>query len=134
MKTRTFYTLNLFKLEDNALLENGASDKILFKHRKIWSIASNNWKLKRVSFERLEKAKKLYNAIKRAWHYKDLYLHYDSYESTQKRASFYSKKEDLQLEKIKTLCKPLDLVLSCSTFAHIYTIDKTTKKLLCEVM
>ena len=131
---QTFYTLKLFKIEDNALLENGASDKVLFKHRKIWSLASKNWAMKRVSYKRLEQAKALYNAIKKAWRLKDLYLEADSNEYTQKRACYYSKKEDEQLDKIKRLCKPLDLVLSCSTFAHVYTTDKASKKLLCEVM
>lgn len=131
---KTFYTLKLFLLEDKALQENGASDKALFKHRKIWNIASCGWKLKRVSYQRLEQAKNLYNAIKRAWHYKDLSLEFDSYEHTQRRASYYSKKEDKQLEKIKALCKPLNLVLSCSTFAHVYRIDKATKRLESEIM
>lgn len=129
-----YYTLKNFKNENDFLLNNGASDKALFKVRKIWAIASHNWELKRVSYKRLEQAKNLYNAIKRAWHFKDLYLEADSNEYTQKRANYYSHKEDEQLDKIKKLAKPLKLTLSCSTFAHIYTTDKETKRLLCEVM
>lgn len=129
-----YYTLKQFRNENDFLLKNGASDKALFKFRKIWVIASHNWDLKRVSYKRLEQANKLYNAVKRAWHFKDLYLEADSCEYTQKRANYYSRKEDEQLEKIKKLAKPLNLTLSCSTFAHIYTTEKGTNRLLTEVM
>lgn len=129
-----YYTLKHFKKESEFLIKNCASDKTLFKFRKIWAIASHNWELKRVSYKRLEQAKKIYNAIKRSWRFKDLYLEADSNEYTQKRANYYSHKEDEQLEKIMKLSKPLNLTLSCSTFAHIYTTEKGTKRLLTEVM
>lgn len=113
-----YYTLKAF-IQTTELLK---SEKALFKERKIWRLASFDWKLKRVSFKRLEQAKKLYNAVRRAWHYKDMSLNYDQYDNprAQRLANYYSALEDKQLEKIKALCKPLKLTLQCSTWAHIY--------------
>lgn len=95
------------------------SEKAIFKARTIWRLASFDWKLKRVSLKRLEQAKKLYNAVRRAWHYKDLNLEYDSVFA-EKTAKHYSEKESQKLEQIKQLCKPLGLTLICSCWAHIY--------------
>ena len=110
-----YYTPKTLQSETAFLL----SEKAIYKARTIWRLASFDWKLKRVSYKRLEQAKKLYNAVRRAWHYKDLNLEYDSVFN-ERLAKAYSKKEGLQLEKIKALCKPLKLTLICSTWAHIY--------------
>lgn len=115
-----FYTLKQFNQDNKALLENGATDTQLFKFRKIWRLASYDYKLKKVSLKRLEQAKNLYNTVRKCWKAKDLYLTYDSNESTQRRAQYWSNKEDELIEKINALCKPLKLVCICSTFAHIY--------------
>ena len=110
-----FYTPKTLQQETQFL----TSEKAIFKARTIWRLASFDWKLKRVSFKRLEQAKKLYNAVRLAWRYKDKSLEYDSVYNEQ-LAKRYSAKEDKALEKIKALCKPLGLSLVCSTWAHIY--------------
>lgn len=110
-----YYTPKTLQSETAFLL----SEKAIFKARTIWRLASCDWKLKRVSFKRLEQAKKLYNAVRRAWHFKDLSLEADSVYN-ERLANYYSAKEDKALEQIKGLCKPLKLTLVCSTWAHIY--------------
>ena len=107
------------------------SEKAIFKARTIWRFASCDWKLKRVGLKRLEQAKKLYNAVRRAWHYKDMSLNYDQYDNprAQRLANYYSEQEDKQLAKITALCKPLGLALICSTWAHIYA-DKNQSQIM----
>ena len=110
-----------FTTTNAEMVRNGASDKALYRYRSIYKIASNNWQLKKFSVDRWEIAKKIYNTVKRMWHYKDLNLEYDSLMTTrgEKLSNYYSKKEDKEIKKIKPLIKKLNLKLTFSTFAHI---------------
>lgn len=120
MKTeKQFYQLN------DALVNSGATDNQLYKIRTIWKLATNNYKLKKVSDQRLEKAKKVYNSIRKMWKYKDLNLEYDSLcsEYGERRSHYYSKKEDKKAEEIKPLLKELKLCLWFSTYAHVNAAD-----------
>lgn len=120
-KKRKYYTEKQFRLENQILLEHRAGNKVLYQHRSIWKLASENWKLKRVSEARKKKAAKVYASIRKMWRYKDLNLEYDSMcsEYGEKRSKYYSRLEDEEAEKIKKLLKDLNLVLTFSIFAHI---------------
>lgn len=120
-KKTKFYTLKQFEKENQILLEHKASEKVLYKLRSVWKLASENWKLTRVSQERKQKAEKVYKSILKMWKYKDLNLEYYSMcsEHGENGSKYYSRLEDEEAEKIKELLKDLNLVLTFSTFAHI---------------
>jgi cobalamin-dependent methionine synthase I len=120
MNNKKYYTTQTLA-EDCAPYMSARGEKTLFKLRAIWKIASNDWKLKRVSFKRYEQAKRLYNAVRREWSLKDKELYFDQWEATQKTANKYANKDIEQIAKIKAQAEALGLVCSCSTWAHIYT-------------
>lgn len=119
-----------FYEEERELQENGASDRVISTHRKIWDLASKGWTLSRVGEERKRKAAALLRAVHREWNLKDQALEWDQYDNDHARrlARSYDKKDDLQIKKLQKLCKALGLTLEMSTFAHVAAYTKNGRR------
>lgn len=90
----------------------------------IWKLATEDWKMSKVSMKRYRKAERLYDLVKLEWRLTDKELEYDSKESTcgSPEHKRIIEQQSKCIEACKDLAKELNLSVYVGTFLHIGNI------------